>query len=154
MDEVLIEIALPAESDTHALAALLAPQLRPGDVVLCEGEIGAGKTTFCRHVIHTLFGPDEEVPSPTFTLVQTYENDDFEVWHTDLYRLGDPQEIVELGLLDAFSDAICLVEWPDRLGDLGPQDPLTLTFVAEPTQHRCQIRGSDVWRERLVFHRD
>lgn len=71
----------------------------------------------------------EDVPSPTFTLVQTYEADEVEIWHADLYRLSDPGEVLELGLDAAFESAICLIEWPDRLGDAAPEDTLKLTFV-------------------------
>ena len=91
--------------------------LRAGDCVLLEGPIGAGKTHFCRALIRARLGREEDVPSPTFTLVQTYDAD-VEIWHADLYRLSHPDEALELGLEDAFASAICLVEWPERLGEL------------------------------------
>lgn len=125
--------------ETAKIARAIAPELRQGDVILLEGHIGGGKTHFARSLIQHLLGTNEDVPSPTFTLVQTYEAGDFEIWHSDLYRLSHPDEVFELGLVDAFSDAVCLVEWPDRLGDLAPKSALTLGFAA-----------SDTLEERLI----
>ncbi|WP_102223907.1 tRNA (adenosine(37)-N6)-threonylcarbamoyltransferase complex ATPase subunit type 1 TsaE [Acidimangrovimonas sediminis] len=122
-------LALPSPEATAALARRLAPALKPGDVLLLEGPIGAGKTHFARALIQALLAEPEDVPSPTFTLVQTYETaDGAEIWHADLYRLTDPSEVMELGLDAAFDSAICLVEWPDRLGEEAPEDALHLTF--------------------------
>lgn len=125
--------------DTSTLARALAPQLAAGDVVLLEGHIGGGKTHFARAVIQALLGADEDVPSPTFTLVQTYEAPEFEIWHADLYRLSHPDEVFELGLIDAFESALCFVEWPDRLADLAPPSALTLAFQADDTLEHRQI---------------
>lgn len=96
--------------------------------MLLSGEIGAGKTHFARSAVLSLLKVPEDVPSPTYTLVQTYEARGTELWHADLYRLTDISEVEELGLLQAFDEAICLVEWPDRLGDLAPASALSLTF--------------------------
>lgn len=96
-------------------------RLLPGDVVLLEGAVGAGKTHLARALIHAVLLQDEDVPSPTFTLVQTYDTRNGTLWHSDLYRLSSTFEIEELGLIDAFADAICLIEWPDRLGELTPK---------------------------------
>ena len=116
-------ITLASETDTHALAGKIAGILRAGDTVLLEGDIGAGKTAFCRAAIRARLGYQEDVPSPTFTLVQTYE-DDPDIWHFDLYRLSHPDEAIELGIEEAFETAICLIEWPDRLADLAPKSAL------------------------------
>lgn len=110
--------------DTAHLAERLGRHLRAGDVLLLSGGIGAGKSHFARALILSQLAEPEDVPSPTFTLVQTYDLPRSELWHADLYRLGDPDQIVELGLVDAFQTAICLVEWPDRLADLTPPDAL------------------------------
>lgn len=106
----------------------MAPLVAGGDVILLEGSIGAGKSFFARALISALLIEPEDIPSPTFTLVQTYDAAEFEIWHCDLYRLTTPFEAQELGLEEAFETALCLVEWPDRLGDLTPQDALVLTL--------------------------
>tara|TARA_R110002049_G_scaffold117332_1_gene270414 strand:- start:24321 stop:24794 length:474 start_codon:yes stop_codon:yes gene_type:complete len=126
-------ITLTSPDDTAQRAAQLGRQLQAGDVILLHGDVGAGKTHFARALIQSLLSVPEDVPSPTFTLVQTYRAADVDIWHADLYRLTSNYEVEELGLVDAFSDAICLVEWPDRLGDLAPKSALTLYLEAGPT---------------------
>jgi tRNA threonylcarbamoyladenosine biosynthesis protein TsaE len=121
-----LTLALPDQDATARLGVVLADCLNPGDVVLLAGQIGAGKTHLARALIRARLGRMEDVPSPTFTLVQTYEAEDGDLWHADLYRLTHPDEVTELGLEAAFETAICLVEWPDRLGDLRPADALLL----------------------------
>lgn len=125
-------IRLTSPEKTAELAAAFARLVRPGDVFLLSGQIGAGKTHFTRSLIQARIAyadkPVEDVPSPTFTLVQTYEVDGFEIWHSDLYRLTHPDEVEELGLFDAFDTAVCLIEWPDRLGDLAPAKAIGMDF--------------------------
>lgn len=123
-----LQIPLPTEEDTSRLGEQLAAILQPGDTVLLEGAIGAGKTHLARALIRARLGRAEDVPSPTFTLVQTYAAPGAEVWHADLYRLTHPDEVWELGLDDAFATALCLVEWPDRLGHHVPDKALRLTL--------------------------
>ncbi|TNF16725.1 MAG: tRNA (adenosine(37)-N6)-threonylcarbamoyltransferase complex ATPase subunit type 1 TsaE [Rhodobacteraceae bacterium] len=118
---------LPDPDATTRLGAIFARFAHPGDVLLLEGPIGAGKTHFARSLIQSRLGRAEDVPSPTFTLVQTYEAD-CEIWHADLYRLSHPDEVYELGLDTAFETAICLIEWPDRLGSATPEGALRLRF--------------------------
>lgn len=115
---------------TGRVARALAQHLAPGDTILLAGEVGAGKTHFTRAAILSQLDAPEDVPSPTYTLVQTYNATPGEIWHADLYRLTDTSEIEELGLAAAFTDAICLIEWPDRLGPLTPPDALTIAFTA------------------------
>lgn len=116
---------LATEHDTSDLGRWLAARLGAGDCLLLHGAIGAGKSHLARAFIQARLGRAEDVPSPTFTLVQTYQAD-VEIWHADLYRLSHPDEAAELGLEDAFSQAICLIEWPERLGNLMPADALHL----------------------------
>lgn len=130
---------LPDETATDLLASRLAPYLGAGDVLLLSGPIGAGKTHFARALIRARLGAQTEVPSPTFTLIQTYEGEGPEIWHADLYRLSHPDEAIELGLEAAFTSAICLIEWPDRLGDLCPADALRLTFSTEGEGRRVSF---------------
>lgn len=122
---------LKSADKTTQLAQAFAPFLKAGHTILLRGPVGAGKTHFARQLILTrmaAIGAIEDIPSPTFTLIQTYELGSIDIWHADLYRLSDPSEVYELGLDAAFDSAICLVEWPDRLGELSPQNALTLTF--------------------------
>lgn len=125
-------IIAPSENATAALARRLAPVLGPGDTLLLSGPIGAGKTHFARALIQQRLGATgrtEDVPSPTFTLVQTYDDGKEEIWHADLYRLTHADELWELGLDEAFATAICLIEWPDRLGDGAPADALWIDIA-------------------------
>lgn len=140
---------LPDEEATAALARGLAGLLRPGDLVALSGDLGAGKTALARAAVRALAGDDEEVPSPTFTLVQTYDAPSCTVWHFDLYRLSDPEEVVELGW-DEARTGICLVEWPDRLGGLMPGDRLDLNLaMAGGTARRADLVGHGSWAARI-----
>lgn len=131
MAEVLRALTLNSPDETDHLAKEIAPHLGAGDVILLQGGLGAGKTHFARALIQTRLaanGMSEDVPSPTYTLVQTYSDGALEIWHADLYRLSSSDEIDELGLTDAFETGICLVEWPDRLASLAPRSALTIRF--------------------------
>jgi tRNA threonylcarbamoyl adenosine modification protein YjeE len=120
-------VTVSDQNGTEALAAKLAAVAKAGDVILMHGTLGMGKSAFCRAFIRAVAdNPNEEVPSPTFTLVQIYELDRVPVWHFDLYRLSDPEEIHELDIEDAFSDAVSLIEWPDRLEYLTPENRLDI----------------------------
>jgi tRNA threonylcarbamoyladenosine biosynthesis protein TsaE len=151
-----LETELPDEASTAGFAAALAPLLAPGDTLLLEGPLGAGKTAFARALIGSLQNaagqPPEEVPSPSFTLVQTYAAGPVEIWHADLYRLGGPEECGELGLEEAFGRAIVLVEWPDRLGPRAPEGALTVSLghAAAPEARHLVLRGPASWRARLA----
>ena len=132
---------LPTETETEVLGRRLAGLARPGDVILLEGPIGAGKSSLARAFIRARLGPGEEVPSPTFTLVQVYDDHGTEIWHADLYRLTHPDEVWELGLDQAFTTAICLVEWPDRLGRHLPPDALRIRLEAAGEGRRALVTG-------------
>lgn len=120
------EILLPSDADTDRLGQVMAPCLTNGDCLLLSGTLGAGKSHLARAIIRERLDRFEDVPSPTFTLVQTYDSPSGEIWHADLYRLTHPDEVFELGLMDAFNSAICLVEWPDRLGRYAPPDAISV----------------------------
>ncbi len=137
---------------TTAFAAKLGARLWPGDVVLLEGPIGAGKTHFARALIQSVLTVPEDVPSPTFTLVQTYDTRRGELWHADLYRLSHPDDVEELGLSEAMTDSICLIEWPDRLGNMRPESALSLDFSTTPDEWARAVTVTwldDKWNERL-----
>jgi tRNA threonylcarbamoyladenosine biosynthesis protein TsaE len=127
---------LAPEARLSRFATALAPGLRTGDPVLLTGPVGAGKTTLARALIGALMAragaPAEEVPSPSYTLVQTYCAGGTEIWHADLYRLGDAGELAELGLEEAFASAIAIVEWADRLGSVAPPDALWIGLSPVP----------------------
>lgn len=149
-----ISIGLGDEAATRRLAEACAALARPGDVFALWGPMGAGKTTFARAFVNAVAArtgsPPEEVPSPTFTLVQVYEFPGLTVWHVDLYRIEDARAVVELGLDDAFAEGVTLVEWPDRLGNDLPRERLdvALDMAAEPEERRCRLSGSGMWAMR------
>ncbi len=130
MPETRFTLSCDSPDATARAARMLAAALRPGDTVLLSGDVGAGKTHFARAAIRSLLSAPEDVPSPSYTLVQTYPGRHGDIWHADLYRLVDVSELVELGLEDAFENAIVLVEWPDRLGDLAPPRALWIGIDA------------------------
>ena len=123
-------VALASEQATVRLAMDIATILRPGDLVTLSGDLGTGKTTFARALIRELAEDSElDVPSPTFTLLQSYALPRFPVVHVDLYRIGDPLEIVELGLEDTADEAVALIEWPERAAGMLKSDRLEITFT-------------------------
>lgn len=127
---------LETQDDTTRLGVALADVLTTSDCLLLNGPVGAGKSHLARSVIRSLLPIDQrhlDIPSPTFTLVQVYDTTKGSVWHADLYRLTDADEVFELGLDAAFEDAITLIEWPERLGDDIPKNALALTLL--PHQH-------------------
>ncbi|PPQ29729.1 tRNA (adenosine(37)-N6)-threonylcarbamoyltransferase complex ATPase subunit type 1 TsaE [Rhodopila globiformis] len=140
-------VALADLSATEALAARLAGLAKPGDSILLEGDLGAGKTAFARAFLRAASGdPVLEVPSPTFTLVQTYETKIGPVFHYDLWRLDGSDSLAELDWDDA-RDGIVLVEWPDRLGPLRPADALVIAFrLGEGEAREATLTG---WAERV-----
>ncbi len=151
MPPLLATRHLSDEHATTALARAFAPLLGAGDTLLLSGGIGAGKTHFARALILSRLATPEDIPSPTFTLVQTYDAPGLTIWHCDLYRLGDPSEVIELGLDEAMDTALCLIEWPDRLGDLTPQGALHLHFEpgARGDGRQLALHGPDSWRTRI-----
>jgi tRNA threonylcarbamoyladenosine biosynthesis protein TsaE len=152
---VFARIDLPGPEATDAFARALSPLLGGGDTLLLEGPIGAGKTRFARALIEACLNragaPPEEVPSPTFTLVQTYAAGLLEIVHADLYRLDGPAAVPDLGLDEAFGAALVLVEWPDRLGPWTPPGALRLTFAPGPAPdaRRLALAGPPGWARRL-----
>lgn len=140
---------LPTLEATSVLAQALAPRLRAGDVIALRGGLGAGKTTFSRALISALLGRDTDVPSPTYTLVQSYDGPNFPIFHMDLYRLEDPDEMYELGW-DETQDGLALIEWPERAGANLPAWRLDLTFeiLGDTRKAILEPHGED-WQTRL-----
>ncbi len=152
-------VTLADEAATAALAQALSRLAKAGDVIALSGDLGAGKTSFARAFINALPreegnsapGSPEEVPSPTFTLVQLYERAAAQVWHFDLYRLEQPDEVYELGIEEAFAEGISLIEWPERLGRLLPANRLDLQlgFGTDPATRTAELHGHGNWQARL-----
>jgi tRNA threonylcarbamoyladenosine biosynthesis protein TsaE len=146
-----MRIFLADDAATEALGAKLAARARPGDILLLEGPLGAGKSTLARAFIRALAeDPKLTVPSPSFTLVQAYETPKgAEIWHYDLWRLDGPEGLAELGWDEAAAQKIVLVEWPDRLGELAPPEALRLTLSHEGAGRGVELQGEGRWLDGL-----
>lgn len=148
-----VTLRLADEAATERLAGRAADLARPGDVIALAGELGVGKTRFARAFIGHVAG-EEEVPSPTFTLVQTYDSPVAPIWHFDLYRLAAPEEALELGIEEAFGGGISLIEWPERLGALLPEERLDIVLAfagaACPESRTASIAGRGNWAARVT----
>src|SRR5580698_4895603 len=132
-DSAVFSVALANETATADLMADLALLIGPGDVITLSGDLGAGKTAAARAMIRYLAGDDEaEVPSPTFTLAQTYDLPSFPVIHADLYRVNDPLELEEIGLSPLPEATAALIEWPERAPDALPSDRIDIAFSHRP----------------------
>jgi tRNA threonylcarbamoyl adenosine modification protein YjeE len=145
-------VDLPDESATAGLAARLAVHARRGDVIGLQGPLGSGKTSFARAFIRAYGGSAEEVPSPTFTLVEIYAFAGRpSVWHFDLYRLESSEEAWELGLEEAWSEGVSLIEWPERLGALLSAEHLLLALAegARPSARVARLSATPGWASRL-----
>jgi tRNA threonylcarbamoyladenosine biosynthesis protein TsaE len=147
MSEPVRVVDLADLAATERLAGAIAALARPGDAILLEGPLGAGKSAFARAFLRALTGdPALEVPSPSFTLLQTYDTRLGPAHHLDLWRLDGPGALAELGWDDAAGDLV-LVEWPDRLGTLRPGNALSLRLSFGPGEaRRVSLTG---WPERL-----
>ena len=147
-------IVLPDAEATTRLGHVIAPLLKAGDSVLLYGPLGMGKSTLARGLIRALTTPDEDVPSPTFTLVQFYESEP-PIAHFDLYRLTQPQEAWEIGLDEALDEGCAIIEWPERLGE-DPSgflraDRLVIVLAEEGQGRVATVSGAGRW-ERLIDH--
>ena len=140
---------LADEAATGRLGQAVAAQLRPGEAVCLTGPLGAGKSTLARALVRALTTPDEEVPSPTFTLVQFYEGARLAVAHFDLYRLSDPDEAYEIGLDEALDTGAAVIEWPERLEGRLPPDRLDIEIaLAEDGGRTARLTPHGAWEGR------
>ena len=148
-------LTLNSPQETVSLAAQLGETLQPGDTILLEGAIGSGKTHFARALVQSILAEPEDIPSPTFTLVQIYNTRVGEVWHSDLYRLSSIDEFDELGLVEAFDTSICLIEWPEKMGALAPRRALLIKFTTDSddqdTRHLVLSWSDPRWCTKLEF---
>jgi tRNA threonylcarbamoyladenosine biosynthesis protein TsaE len=140
---------LKDEAATARLGAAIAGRLRAGEAVCLSGPLGAGKSTLARAMIRALTTPGEEVPSPTFTLVQFYEGPRLRIAHFDLYRLADPEEAYEIGLDEALEDGAVAIEWPERLQGRLPPDRLDVEIALAGSGRSARLTPQGSWMGRV-----
>ena len=141
---------LPDEAATAQLGAVIARNLRAGEAVCLSGPLGAGKSTLARALVRALTTPDEDVPSPTFTLAQFYEGPRLKVAHFDLYRLSNPDEAYEIGLDEALEDGAAVIEWPERLAGRLPPDRLDVEIALRGEGREARFSPRGAWEGRTI----
>lgn len=151
------EFRLDDEAATVRLGAAIAQALRAGEAVCLSGPLGAGKSTLARALVRARTRPDEDVPSPTFTLVQFYEGPGLKLAHFDLYRLSDPDEAYEIGLDEALEDGAAVIEWPERLEGRLPPDRLDIEIAPDASRdgegRRVRLTPAGAWEGRGIEFR-
>lgn len=143
-------VDLPDAEATARLGAAVAGALQPGDAVCLSGPLGAGKSTLARALVRALTSPHEDVPSPTFTLVQFYEAPAFSLAHFDLWRLERPDEAFEIGLDEALEEGAAVIEWPERLGGRLPPDRLDIEITIEGERRTARLSPHGAWKGRKL----
>lgn len=145
------EVYLKNLEDTKVLATFIAKHLSPGDVVTFRGNLGAGKTSFVKYMINSLSKSEVEVTSPSFNLLHIYDQNNIELWHFDLYRLKDIDEIYELGIEDAFIKGVSLIEWPEIIDKILPKNRLEikLSFAEKENARIVNLSGFSKWSKIL-----
>lgn len=151
MAEQIKTFSIHTLEDTQRFAKSLAPLLRPKDIILLRGDLGLGKTTLTRAIINEIGLQAEEVPSPTFTLLQTYDTKCGPLYHFDFYRIRKPEEIYELGIEDAYAYGITLIEWGEKMG---PLEPVKRALIIDMSMHGEErtfavYSSNPVWQDRI-----
>lgn len=146
----MIEVVCPSEADTEALGGRLAADLRPGDIVLLAGGLGAGKTLFTRGLA-TGLGVDEPVTSPSFILVRKYETGFLPIVHVDVYRLSSFNEFEDLDVFEMARDGVLVIEWGDAVEPALPDDHLRIEFeVADDESRTLRFVTEGSWSSRTL----
>lgn len=136
------EFIVNNEEESSKLAKEIAESIKAKDIVIFQGDLGVGKTFFCRRIIQELCGPNVTVASPTFNLLQVYNAEGFDIYHFDLYRLKHPDEIYELGIEEAFADHLTLIEWPEIIMNFLPTDTICINItIMSDTKRRITIKS-------------
>lgn len=145
-----MKINIDSFEETKALAEKISKITKLGDVIELRGDLGAGKTTFAKYFINSLLYKEEEILSPTFNLVHTYDTKDFTIWHFDLYRLKHENEAEELAIIDAFSNGVCIIEWPQIISRILPKSRLLINILSTQDSRQALIEGYGSWKDRLA----
>lgn len=130
MTDILID--LHNLDETSALSKIIAPHLQKADSVLLKGDLGSGKTTFAQFLIHTLIPTATNIQSPTFSIVNSYEDEKHMIWHLDLYRLKHEDELIEIGVEEFLYNGITIIEWPELAENIMHQNKITISFKQDP----------------------
>jgi tRNA threonylcarbamoyladenosine biosynthesis protein TsaE len=144
------DFRLNTEADTARFGAAVGAELRKGEAVCLGGPLGAGKSVMARGLIRALAPGEDDVPSPTFTLVQFYPGRRFAIAHFDLYRLTDAQEAFEIGLDEALSDGAAVIEWAERLGHHLPPDRIDIDLTVDGAARHARLTPHGAWEERAL----
>lgn len=145
-------VSLPTPAETESLGRVLAGLCAPGVQFCLEGPLGAGKSTLAGVMIEQVCGPQDNIPSPTFSLVQPYQTyAGHEIWHMDLYRLAVAEDALALGIEEAFFEATCLIEWPERLAEYIPSSAITVSLlITGDTSRRADISAPPDYESQLA----
>jgi tRNA threonylcarbamoyladenosine biosynthesis protein TsaE len=146
-----MKINIDSLDKTKILAEKIAKITKLGDVIELQGDLGAGKTTFARYFINSILGAEEEILSPTFNLVHTYDAKDFTIWHFDLYRLKSENEAEELGIYDAFTNGVCIIEWSQIITRILPKSRLLINLLATDDSREAILTGYGSWQDRVML---
>jgi len=146
----MLEVTLKNISETENLAKKIASLVKIGDLITLDGDLGTGKTSFARFFIRSLTNNKEEIPSPTFTLMQSYDTPNFPIHHIDLYRINSTAEVIELGIEESFDNGVSLIEWPKLAEPIFPSSYLAieLSFL-ENDIRLAKINSFGNWIDRI-----
>ena len=144
-----MQIKINNLEQTKLLAEKIAKLVEIGDVIELDGDLGVGKTTFARYFINSLLKEKEDILSPTFNIVHPYTTDKFTIWHFDLYRIEKIDELEEIGIYDAFDEGVSLIEWPEIISSIVPENRLLVNFIHNGNERTVNIKGIGNWQNKI-----